>query len=222
MFIATVDKRHIPNSEKTTHLKTFLTGKARAVVSGMWLSGQLYESAWEILERKSGRSHVIIDAQLETLRRATPVKIYDSASLIHFSTIVSSFVIVLKEYKQIGNLRSSSTLHTAIEKLLPNLPENWWFYVDDKDWPDLVMSKKWLARIAFVHENFSTSFRADRRKDDQRNSSKDKWFSKGSISTANTSKSNKKIDQFPLADGIHKIWSSNLQDHERVGQVRNC
>ncbi|XP_075253237.1 uncharacterized protein LOC142345040 [Convolutriloba macropyga] len=120
-FIATVDKRHIPDTEKMSHLKTLLTGKAKAVVSGIGYSGRFYEAAWEILVRKFGRPHVIIDAQLERLRRAAPVKMHDSVSLIHFSTIVLSFINVLKEYKQIGDLRSSSTLHMAIEKLPPNL-----------------------------------------------------------------------------------------------------
>ena len=35
----TVDNRHIPDSEKMSHLKTLLTGKAKAAVSGMGYSG---------------------------------------------------------------------------------------------------------------------------------------------------------------------------------------
>ena len=40
MFIATVDKRTIPDSEKMSHLKTLLTGKAKSAISGMGYSGQ--------------------------------------------------------------------------------------------------------------------------------------------------------------------------------------
>ena len=69
MFIATVDKRMIPDSEKMSHLKTLLTGKAKSAISGMGYSGQFYSAAWNILERKFGRPHVIIDAQLESLRK---------------------------------------------------------------------------------------------------------------------------------------------------------
>ena len=64
MFIATVDQRPIPDSEKMSHLKTILTGKARSAISGMGCSEQFYGAAWSILERKFGRPHVIIDAQL--------------------------------------------------------------------------------------------------------------------------------------------------------------
>ena len=65
MFLATVDKRMIPDSEKMSHLKTLLTGKAKFAISGMGYSGQFYGAAWSILERKFGRPLVIIDAQFE-------------------------------------------------------------------------------------------------------------------------------------------------------------
>ena len=125
MFIATVDQRPIPDSEKMSHLKTLLTGKARSAISGMGYSGQFYGAAWSILERKFGRPHVIIDAQLESLRKASQVKPHDSTGLISFSVIVSNFVNVLKEYKQIGDLQSSSTLYMAVDKLPQVLKEKW-------------------------------------------------------------------------------------------------
>ena len=74
MFLATVDQRPIPDSEKMSHLKTLLTGKARSAISGMGSSGQFYGAAWNILERKFGRPQVIIDAQHESLRKASQVK----------------------------------------------------------------------------------------------------------------------------------------------------
>ena len=88
-----------------SHLKTLLTSKARSVISGLSYSGQFYGAAWSILERKFGRPYVIIDAQLESLRKASHVKPHDSTGLIIFSVIVSNFVKVLKEYKQIGDLQ---------------------------------------------------------------------------------------------------------------------
>ena len=61
MLSATVDQRPIPDSEKMSHLKTLLTGKARSAISGLGNSEQFYGAAWRILERKFGRPHVIID-----------------------------------------------------------------------------------------------------------------------------------------------------------------
>ena len=117
MFVATVDQRRMPDSEKMSQLKTLLTGRAGSAISGMGGSGQFYGAAWCILERKFGRPHVNFDAQLESLRKASQVKPQYSTSLISFSVIVSNFVNVLKEYKQIGDLQSSSTLYMAVDKL---------------------------------------------------------------------------------------------------------
>ena len=101
MFIATVDQRPKPDTEKMSHLKTLLTGKTRAAISGMGYSGQFYGAAWSILERKFGRPHVIIVAQLESLCKASQVKPHNSTSLISFSVIVSNFVNVLKETENV-------------------------------------------------------------------------------------------------------------------------
>ena len=228
MFIATVDKRTIPDSEKMSHLKTLLTGKAKSAISGMGYSGQFYSAAWNILERKFGRPHVIIDAQLESLRKANQVKPHDSTSLINFSVIVSNFVNVLKEYKHIGDLLSSSTLYMAVDKLPQVLKEKWWFYVDDKDedWPDLIMFEKRLSRMAFVHEGFS-AFKGERKEEDRRNGNREKQFSKTSNFSASSNLQETKqtqSDHCPLADGTHKIWNcpsfKNMSVNDRYVAVR--
>ena len=78
------------------------------------------------------RPHVIIDAPLESLRKAGQVKPHDSTGLIIFAVIVSNIVNVLKEYKQVDDLQSSATLYMTVDKLPQVLKENWCFYVDDK------------------------------------------------------------------------------------------
>ena len=87
MLIATVDQRPIPDSEQMSHLKTLLKGKAGSAISGISYSGQFYGAAWSILDRKFGRPHVIIDAQLESLRKESQVKPHDSTGLISFSVL---------------------------------------------------------------------------------------------------------------------------------------
>ena len=64
-----------------------------------------------------GRPHVIIGAQLESLRKASQAKPLNSTGLIRFSVTVSKFVNVLKEYAQIRDLKSSSTLYMVRDKL---------------------------------------------------------------------------------------------------------
>ena len=127
-----------------SHLKTLLRGRARSAISETGYSGQFWGAAWSILERKFGRPRVIIDAQLESLRKASQVKPHNSTGLISFSIVVLNFVNVFKEYKQIVDLQSSSTMYMAVDKLPLNLKKKWWFYIDDKDedWPDLIMFEK--------------------------------------------------------------------------------
>ena len=55
MFIATVDQ--ILDSEKMSHLKTIIIGKAKSAISGMGYSGQFYGAAWSILVWKSSCDH---------------------------------------------------------------------------------------------------------------------------------------------------------------------
>ena len=88
---------------------------------------------------------------------------------------------MLKEYKQIGDLQSPSRLYNAVDNLPKVLKEKWWFYVDnkDKDWPDLIMFEKWLSRMAFMHEGFS-AFKGGQREEEQRNTNRDKRYSKAS------------------------------------------
>ena len=100
-----------------SQLKTLLTGKARSAIYGKSYSRQFYGAAWRKLERKFGGPHVINDAQLESLRKGSQVKAHNSTGLIGFSVFVSNFVDVLKEYMQIGDLQSSSTLYMAVDKI---------------------------------------------------------------------------------------------------------
>ena len=145
-----------------------VTGRERSAISGMGYSRQFYGVAWSILEKKFGRPHVIIDAQLESIRKANQVKPQDATGLISFSVAFSIFSNLLKEYEQIGDLQSSSTLYMIVDKIPQIIKEKWWFYVDDKDedWPDLIMFEKWLSRTAFLHEAFSV-FKGERREEDR-------------------------------------------------------
>ena len=85
---------------------------------------------------------------------------------------------MLKEYEQIGDLQSSSTLYMIVDKIPQFIKENWWFYIDDKDedWPDLILFEKWLSGTEFLHEEFS-AFKGERRGEDQRGTNRDKRFS---------------------------------------------
>ena len=228
MFKATVHHRDIPDSEKMSHLKTLLTGKAKSAISGMGYSGEFYAQAWELLGRKFGRPYLIVDAQLNMLRKQQPIRMHDSTAIINYSITISNLVNVLKQYNYEGDLQSSSTLQVAIEKLPTNLKEKWFFFVDEcqEDRPDLTLLEKWLARMAFVHEGMPST-KSERKEDDRPNANKEKRFSKSSNVTASSNASETKQMQnnnCPLADGTHKIWNcptfKNMNVTDRYAAVR--
>ena len=88
------------------------------------------------------------------------------------------------------------------------------------------MFKKWLSRIAFVHEGFS-DFKGERRDEDRKSTNGDKRLSKTSIFSASSNVKETKqthSDHCPLADGTHKIWNCplfrNMSVNDRYAAVR--
>ena len=214
MFKTTVYHRDIPDSEKMSYLKTLLTGKVKSNITGMGYSGEFYAQAWELLGRKFGRPYLIVDAQLNILRKQQPIRMHDSTAIINYSITISNLVYVLKQYNYEGDLRSSSTLQVAIEKLPPNLKEKWFFFGDEcnEDRPDLTLLEKWLARMAFVHQGMPSN-KSERKEDDRPNANKEKRLLKSSNNSASSNANETKQMQnnkSPLADGTHKIWNCQI------------
>ena len=218
----------MPSSEKMSHLKTLLTGKARAAIASMGFSGDLYGEACALLEGRFGQPYLIVEAQLNTLRNQQVIRMHDSKSLVCYSTTISNVVSVLKHYKYEGDLRSGATLQIAIEKLPPNLKEKWWFYVDEtnEDRPDLCLLENWLSRMSFLYEGISQPT-GERKEVHRRNANKTKRFSKSSnfSASSNVKEAQATIsDGCPLADGTHKIWNcplfKNMNMNDRYAAVR--
>ena len=116
---------------------------------------------------------------------------HDATAIINYSITISNPVNVLKQYNYEGDLRSSSTLQVAIEKLPPNLREKRFFFVDEsqEDRPDLTLLEKGFARMAFVHEGMPSS-KSERKEDDRPKTDKEKRFFKSSdvIASSNANK----------------------------------
>ena len=211
-----------------SHLKTLLTGKARAAIASMGYPGDLYGEVWALLERRFGRPYLIVEAQLNTLRNQQAIRMHDSKALVSYSTTISKVVSVLKHYKYEGDLRSSATQQIATEKLPPNLKEKWWFYVDEtsEDRTDLCPLENWLSRLSFVYEGMSQPT-GERKEDHRRNANKTKQFSKSSnfSSSSNVKEAQATIsDHCPLSDGTHKILNcplfKNMNVNDRYAAVR--
>ena len=169
-----------------SHLKPLLTGRLKSAKQALW-NGLLWTVQWCCMEHSGeeiwrGRPHVINDAQLESLRRASQVKPHNSTGVVSLSVIVLNLWMCSKSTSRLM-IRNQ----TLVNKPPHVLKEKWWFYVDDKDedWPDLILFEKWLSRIAFVHEGFS-AFKGERRDEDRRSKNRDKRFSKTSNFSASS------------------------------------
>ena len=104
LFLETVDKAAIDDSLKMNHLKTLVSGKAKAAIAGMGYTGQMYAVAWNTLERHFGRSQIFVNAQLKQIYTYPFIKPHDSAQIIKYSQLVSSCVNVLTAYNFVGVL----------------------------------------------------------------------------------------------------------------------
>ena len=136
---------------------------------------------------------------------------HDPTAINIYSITISNLVKVLKQYKYEGDVRSSSTLQVAIEKLPPNLKEKWFFFVKEcqEDTPDLTLLEKWLTRMTFVHEGMPST-KSEQKEYDRPKANKEKRFSKSSnVSASSNANETKQIqnNNCSLADGTHKIWN---------------
>ena len=126
MFKATVHHRDIPDSEKMSHLKTLWTGEAKSAMSGMGYSGEFYVQACELLGRKFGRPYLIVDAQLNILRKQQQIRMHDSTAIINYSITINNLVNVLKQYNYEGDLHSSSRqLKNCLQTLKKSGSSSW-------------------------------------------------------------------------------------------------
>ncbi|MEM9777565.1 MAG: DUF1759 domain-containing protein, partial [Chloroflexota bacterium] len=88
-FIASIHNSPISDSEKMMHLKSHVSGKAKAAIQGMGFQGGLYIAAWQTLEKKFGQPHIVVSSQLTKIKNFPSIRIHDSAAILEFGVIVS-------------------------------------------------------------------------------------------------------------------------------------
>ena len=97
MFKATVHQSNVPDSEEMSHLRTLLPGKEKSAISERGYLGEFYTQARELLGRKFGRYYLIVDAQLNRLRKQQPIRKHDSSAILNYSITISNLANVLKQ-----------------------------------------------------------------------------------------------------------------------------
>ena len=155
MFTSTVIQSPINNDERMNHLKTLVTGRAKTAIAGLPYDGKWFAEAWAILERKFGRPHVIISAQLDKIQSYPPVKMHSSSAIIDYSVAVTNLVSVFTQLDYTSDLQSASNMQLLISKLPPNLREKWFSYITSNslDRPTVLHFDKWLQQISDTHEH---------------------------------------------------------------------
>ena len=94
----------------------------------------MYRDALKTLEHEFGQPQAVVTAHLDKLSSYPPLKMHNSDSIISFATVVSSLVGVMRSLSYDTDLRSSSLLNQAVQKLPPNLKGSWSMHTVKKEW----------------------------------------------------------------------------------------
>ena len=107
------------------------------------------------IERKFGQTETVVSAHLDNLSSFLPLKMHSSGNIIFYSATISSLVGVFKSLSHDSDLKSTSLLNTAVQKLPSNLKESWSLFTVKKNWfkPTLRDFKDWLKEKAEAHDS---------------------------------------------------------------------
>ena len=91
---ATVHAANMDDSVKMNHLKTLVTGRAKAAIAGLGYTVEMYNVAWNVLVRNFENLRMVVNAQLKRIYSFPPMKLYDGVALIKFARTVIKFARV--------------------------------------------------------------------------------------------------------------------------------
>ena len=111
-FIATIEQSGFADSVKMNHLKTLVTGRAKATIKSMEYSGQTYHMAWQTLAQDFGRSVMIENAQLRKIHAYPFIKPHGSLETMKYFQVVSGCVNVLTQF----GLRIGHSFRVSVEQ----------------------------------------------------------------------------------------------------------
>ena len=206
LFTATIHNAPIDDNAKMSHLKTLVKGRAKAAIAGLGYSGVMYSAAWNALVTNFGHPQTIVNAQMKQIHLSPFIKSHDSAAIIKYAQLITTCVIVVKQFGFTGDLYSESVLNSALRKLSPELKTKWFFLAKSKGYyhADLCKFSEWLNEVAYVHDEMTVQFKSQPEKKVYSNTEKVK------TSTFAANEQNKSTSaptkQCPLKDGDHKVW----------------
>ncbi|KAL1258159.1 hypothetical protein QQF64_011403 [Cirrhinus molitorella] len=120
-FMALIDQKPLPASEKMLYLKSYLAGEARKAVEGFFYrnSEKAYEGAWAVLQDRYGSPFVVQRAFREKLMKWPKIASNDPIALREFADFLQGCVEAILHVKGLSILNDCEENH----KLLKKLPE---------------------------------------------------------------------------------------------------
>ena len=155
MFQSIIDDADISRNPKMQHLQNAV-GRAKEAIEGYGYSGELYAEALEKLESRFGKSHIVVKAHLNCLRKW--VKLSDDClyEVQRFSDVISTAVKTFKCLDYTNDLHAANNLNMVVDKLPHSLCVKWKEYRGEKELKHatLLDFEKWIEVQAEVHDDF--------------------------------------------------------------------
>ena len=227
MFKATVDSCEISDTEKMSHLKLYVKGKAKDTIHGMGYEGHMYKLAWSALQRKFGQPHTIVGSQLAKVQKTPVIRIHDHQGIVDYATTIAQFVNILSSLRYTADLQSASNLQLAVSKLPPDLKTKWFSHltttIGDTSHPGLLEFNDWLSTQSDTYERLLTSTASGSTSQSDNVKAKPR-FGSSFAATGAADRGPGAAQECPLGDGKHRIWKCDkfqkMSVEERTDEVK--
>ncbi len=156
-FIALIDRKPLPPSEKMFYLKNYLAGEARKAVEGFFYrdSESAYNGAWKVLQDRYGNPFIIQKAFRDKLMRWPKINTNDPLALQEFADFLQGCTEAIPHVKGLAILNDCEENHKLLKKLPEWIVRKWSrIVVEELDtsgsYPDLACFTKFLSKEARI------------------------------------------------------------------------
>ncbi|KAG1968718.1 nek6 [Pimephales promelas] len=157
-FMALIDQKPLPASEKMLYLKSYLAGEARKAVEGFFYrnSEKAYQGAWAVLQDRYGSPFIVQRAFRDKLMKWPKIAANDPIALREFADFLQGCVEAIPHVKGLGILNDCEENHKLLKKLPEWMVRRWSRIVVEEldrsgDYPSFVHFTEFMqteARIA--------------------------------------------------------------------------
>lgn len=156
-FIALIDRKPLPPSEKMFYLKNYLAGEARKAVEGFFYrdSESAYNGAWKVLQDRYGNPFIIQKAFRDKLMRWPKINTNDPLALQEFADFLQGCTEAMPHVKGLAILNDCEENHKLLKKLPEWIVRKWSrIVVEELDtsgsYPDLACFTNFLSKEARI------------------------------------------------------------------------